>query len=83
VKRTGKTIAEVEAAVEGQDKPADKREAPKEFKVEKDKQYGLFVIKYTAGGEVPDELKGKFTNLHRAEAALAAYQGKKAAQEGS
>jgi hypothetical protein len=52
------------------DQKENKRSADKEFFVERDKSHGLYVIRYTAGGEVPDTLKGRWTNLHRAEAAI-------------
>lgn len=63
-----------------QDKSADKRAAPKEFVVERE-ETGLYFIKYTAGGEVPDTLKGKWTSLFRAEEAITNYLVTKAQEE--
>ena len=66
--RNKKTIGQIEQ--DQQEEKEDKRSAPKEFVVDKDPQYGLFLIKYTAGGEVPDALKGKFTSISRAQAEI-------------
>lgn len=65
-----------------QDKPADKRAALKEFVVDRE-ETGLYFIKYTAGGEVPDTLKGKWTSLFRAEEAITNYQVTKAQEAAS
>lgn len=55
---------------ESEDAPKqDKRTEPKEFLLARD-QTGLYYIKLSAGGEVPDVLKGRFTNIVRAQAAI-------------
>lgn len=58
----------------------DQRTKSKEFVVEHE-DTGLYVIKYTAGGEVPDTLKGRWTNLLRAEQAIENFQVTRAQQE--
>lgn len=62
-----KTIDQVEAELEK--KPEDKREAPKEFVIER-LPTGLYHIRLTAGGEVADKLKGAFTSAVRAQTAI-------------
>ena len=62
-------------------KAEDKRTAPKEFQIVRDGT-GLCVIKYTAGGEVPDALKGRYTNLYRAQDAIDNYIKTKEQQQG-
>lgn len=51
----------------------DKRVLPKEF-VSVRSSNGLYSVRLTAGGEVPDVLKGVFTSSARAETAIAAHQ---------
>lgn len=76
MRKPAKTIDQVEAEETfifrevDANKPAaeDKRKAPKEFEIVR--VGGLYRIKYTAGGEVPDELKGAFTNIYRAQDAI-------------
>lgn len=53
--------------------PAAKRDAPKELKLVREEE-GLYVFAYTAGGEVPDALKGKYTHMRYAEAARNTYE---------
>jgi len=50
-----------------------KRDAPKELKLVREEE-GLYAFAYTAGGEVPDALKGKYTHQRYAEAARASYE---------
>lgn len=51
----------------------DKREQPKEFKVVRSPS-GLYHITYTAGGEIPDPLKGMYTAGRIAEEAIKNYK---------
>lgn len=53
--------------------PPGKRDAPKELKLVREEE-GLYVFAYTAGGEVPDALKGKYTHQRYAEAARLSYE---------
>lgn len=62
-----KTLAQIEAGLD--DAPVDKREAPKELVVERLPD-GMYSVKWTAGGELPDVLKGRWTNLARASIAI-------------
>lgn len=60
-----KTVADFD-----QPEVADKRKAPKEFEVRHESTSGLYEIAFNAGGEVPASLKGRWTNLSRAQAAI-------------
>ena len=78
-----KSVEQVEAelntfAVEAKsaEVKVDKRKEEKELRIERLPGGGLLRIAYSAGGEVPDELKGRFTQARYAEAALAAYREK-------
>lgn len=57
--------------------PVDQRTVTKEFLLERD-DTGLYSIKLSAGGEVPDTLKGRWTNLIRATAAIENHLATKA-----
>lgn len=63
-----KTLADVEQELAPQP-TLEKRDAPKSLVVEREEE-GLYIIKYTAGGEVPDVCKGKFTSLRYANNAV-------------
>lgn len=67
--RQGKTLDQVEADLTPTP-TGDKRDAPKTLVAEREEEGGLYFIRYTAGGEVPDSCKGKFTHLRFAEAAI-------------
>ena len=69
-RQAAKTLDQVEQSLEPQ---TDKRKETKEFVVKRSAD-GLYTISYTAGGEVPDELKGRWTGMQRAEAAIANYK---------
>ena len=69
VRTTAKTLKQVEDAVVVE----EKRAAPKEFVIERQPE-GLYYIRFTAGGEVPDALKGLWTSILKAENAVANYQ---------
>lgn len=73
-----KSIPESQLDVE--QKSVDKRSEPKELVVEQDGEFGLYVIRFTAGGELPDSLKGKWTNIHIAQAAIENYKAMQAKQ---
>ena len=76
-RNNGKSLEEVEKELEP--KPTgDKRDAPKTLEAVREEE-GLYIIRYTAGGEVPDSCKGKFTNLRFADAAIAEVLKLKAA----
>lgn len=49
----------------------DKRKEPKEFEIKH--VGGLYTIKLTAGGELPDILKGMWTTSTKAADAIASY----------
>jgi len=51
----------------------DKRTDPKELLFERD-EYGLYVVRYTAGGELPDTLKGRYTSLPMVTQAIENYK---------
>lgn len=70
-RQESKTLSDVEAELDV--KPEDKRTAKKEFEIERLPE-GLYSIRFSAGGEVPDVLKGRFTSSIRAEAMIANYK---------
>lgn len=57
-------------------KETDKRSAPKNLEVVRG-QDGLYRVAWTAGGEVPDLLKGRWTTTARALEAINAYEANK------
>jgi hypothetical protein len=63
-----KTLAQVEQSIFSEDKP-DARKEPKEFEIVRE-PIGLYRIRYTAGGEIPDSMKGLFTSIPRAQAVI-------------
>lgn len=67
IRKPAKTEAQIDAELV--EKPQAKRDAPKDFVLEMGHD-GLYRIKYSAGGEVPDELKGAYTGISRAQAAI-------------
>lgn len=69
VRQAAKSIFQVEKELDSENTPVDKRKEEKKLVVERAMD-GLYVIKWTAGGEVPDELKGRWTNLTRANLAI-------------
>ena len=70
MRKPAKSIADVEAADAAP--KVDKRVEGKSF-IAKREDNGLYSIKLTAGGEVPDVLKGFFTSGIRADQAMEAY----------
>lgn len=50
-----------------------KSKTDKNLKICRVKNSGLFAIKFTGGGEVPDDLKGMWTTPSLAEAAIEKY----------
>jgi hypothetical protein len=77
-----KTLDQVEAEFLSEKQPQtsdNKRDAPKTLVVERIPGGGLLRVVYTAGGEVPDELKGQFTQKRIAEAAISNYLTKQEA----
>jgi hypothetical protein len=72
IRKPVKTIEQIEA---DQEKPVeDKRKADKELVIDME-DIGLYRIIYQpAGGEVPDELKGRFTQMRFAQAAIDNYK---------
>lgn len=72
-----KTLEQIDAEINPQETPEDKRTAKKEFVVQRNDN-GLYSIAYTAGGEVPDELKGLWTNINKATNAIDNYKLKAA-----
>lgn len=65
-----KTIEQIEEELEP---VKDKRKELKDFEVFRVPE-GLYVIKFNAGGEVPDVLKGRWTSMVKAEAAIENYK---------
>lgn len=63
-----KTLADIEEEL-APVPTGEKRDAPKALVVDREEE-GLYYIRYTAGGEVPDVCKGKFTSLRYANAAI-------------
>ena len=78
VRKPAQTLFQIEAAEEA----VDKRTQPKEFRTERD-SYGLYVVKLSAGGEVPALLSGKFTSASRAETAINEYKARRDASASS
>lgn len=76
-RQPAKTISQIETA----EAKEDKRKETKEFVVRHVPERGLYEVAYTAGGEVPDQLKGMWTNQSRAQAAIANYITTRARQE--
>lgn len=72
-----KTLAQIESELEAP-KKEDKREEEKRLVVERQPD-GMYLIKWTAGGEVHDSLKGKWTNLTRATTAIQTFLSAKEA----
>lgn len=68
VNKDAKTFQEVEAELVPKN-TGDKRDEPKTLKVHREEE-GLYHIRYTAGGEVPDALKGRYTHQRFAQQAL-------------
>ena len=68
--RDVKTFQEVVDSVDVPKNTEEKRDAPKELQVAREEE-GLYYIRYTAGGEVPDTLKGRYTHMRVAQAAIA------------
>lgn len=66
-----KTLSEVEQDLEV--KTEDKRSAKKDYEVTLLPE-GLFHIRFSAGGEVPDILKGRWTSIARAQTAIDSYK---------
>lgn len=66
-----KSLDQVEKELAAKDKPATtgKRDEPKELEVRRDPN-GLYRICFTAGGETPDKLKGRWTSISRANEAI-------------
>ena len=50
-------------------KEGEQRDAPKKLVVDKAPN-GLYTVRFTAGGEAPDSLKGYWTSSIRAQAAI-------------
>lgn len=71
-KHPAKTLAQIEKELE-KPQAENKRTAPKELVVSRHDN-GLYVIGYTAGGEVPNELKGFYTNINKAINAVDNYK---------
>lgn len=69
-----KTLDQVDAELNK--KPEDKRTSPKEMEVERTPD-GLYQVRWTAGGEVPDLLKGRWTSYARGFAAVQEWQTRK------
>lgn len=67
-----------EAQVEAAQAAPDKRTEAKDLVVEHDGEFGLYVIKFTAGGELPNDLTGKWTNITMAQAAIDNYKAMQA-----
>jgi hypothetical protein len=70
MRQVAKTIDKVEADLE--DKPVTKRDEPKKLSIHRNPN-GLYSVQYSAGGEVPDELKTLFTSSNRAQIAIDNY----------
>jgi hypothetical protein len=77
-----KSIEDVEKELAEKENQVDKRTEEKEFVINREDE-GLYSIGYTAGGEVPDVLKGKWTNIRIAEAAIKDYKRIQAEKEAS
>lgn len=74
-KEPSKTLKQIEDELDN--KPVDKRKEEKKLVVRRGGD-GLYVVEFNAGGEVPDVLKGRWTNLQRANAAVAEFELMKA-----
>jgi hypothetical protein len=66
-----KTIDQIEEELEKKkvEPKVDKRTLPKEL-VAVQEPTGLYVVEQTGGGAVPEELRGRFTNIRFAQAAI-------------
>lgn len=49
----------------------------KEFQLRPVVETGMYTIEFTTGGQVPDELKGSFTSIGKAELAIKVYMERK------
>ncbi len=70
-RQISKTFEQIEAeqALAEQTATSGKRDDPKKLVVVR-QPIGLYAIAFTAGGEVPDALKGTFTSTVRAQTAI-------------
>ncbi len=64
-----KTIDQIETELEKKEVKKEKRDDPKELVIEK-LSNGLHRVRFTAGGEVPDTLKGTWTSRVKAQQAI-------------
>jgi hypothetical protein len=76
VRQVAKSIDQIEAELA--DKKTDKRTEPKVPEVQRESD-GLYYVMFNAGGELPEELKGRYTSIRLAEAAVANYLVRRAA----
>lgn len=75
VRQATKSLDQVEQTLDV--KQEDKRKETKELEIRRAPD-GLYYVAFTAGGEVPDMLKGKWTGFARAQAAIENYNQVKA-----
>lgn len=68
-RQEAKTLDQVEAELNQKDEKKDKRSEVKELSVERVPN-GLYRIVFSAGGEVPNKLKGLWTSSVRAQEAI-------------
>lgn len=68
-----KTLDQVEKQFLSSDTKQDKRTEEKTLVVDRD-DFGLYFIKWTAGGELPLSLSGRYTALQRALDDIANYK---------
>jgi hypothetical protein len=80
MRKNAKSVEQVEETFIFREKEtanySDKRFRTKEFVIDRD-HMGLFRVSYTAGGEVPDVLKGGWTSINRAIVAIDNYVASK------
>ncbi|CAB4170028.1 hypothetical protein UFOVP1528_47 [uncultured Caudovirales phage] len=68
-----KTEAQMDEAL---DTPVNKRTEEKKLEIGRD-AFGLYLVRFNAGGEIPDSLKTLFTSANKAEEAINQYNAKK------
>ena len=78
-RQAAKSLDQVERELEEASQSNEKRDEPKELTFSREAS-GLYRIRYTAGGEVPDVLKGLYTNVRRVHDAIENYK-KQVAQQ--
>jgi hypothetical protein len=80
MRKPSKTLAQIEEQIEEYGSKVDARKQEKELEVIRVPS-GLYAIRFTAGGELPDSLKSHFTSKNVAELHIKKYFADKELEE--